>query len=415
MNANKEFFMRDVAIVGTGMLRFGRYPGKGIKDLVKEAVNNALEDAGIDKNIIQAAYVGSAVPGLMTGQEQIKAQVTLSAMGIESIPMYNVENACASSSSALNLAWTAVGAGIHDCALVVGFEKLYDADKLKSFMALGTAVDIEIAMKMLEDFQKKQGEDESILSADSGKSKSIFMDMYAYYTRKYMDRYGLTQNHFAKLSVKGHKSGALNPNAMYQKEITIEEVLNSGDVAFPLTRMMCSPVCDGSAAVIICSKEMAKKMSKPPIWIAASVVGSGRINDDISDTLTRRLAPLAFEAAGIGPEDVDVVEVHDATTPSEIISLIELGLVPGEDAPKWIDNNELDINGRLSSNPSGGLTTKGHPIGATGLAQIHEIVHQLRGTAGKRQTNTPKVGMTHNGGGILGVDAAAMALHILKR
>lgn len=407
--------MRDVAIVGAGMLRFGRYPEKGIKDLVKEAVTSALEDAGIDKKIIEAAYVGSAVPGLMTGQEQIKAQVTLSAMGIDTIPMYNIENACASSSSALNLAWTAVSAGLYDCALVVGFEKLYDADKLKSFLALGTALDIEMAMKMLEDFQKEQGEDESILTADSGKSKSIFMDMYAYYTRKYMDTYGLTQNHFAMLSVKGHKNGALNPYAMYQKEVSIDDVLNSGDVAFPLTRMMCSPVCDGAAAVIICSKKYVAKMSQPPIWIASSVVGSGRISNDIGDTLTRRLAPKAFEAAHIGPEEIDVVEVHDATTPSEIISLIELGLVSGENAPGWIENGELDLTGRIASNPSGGLTSKGHPIGATGLGQIHEIVHQLRGTAGKRQANNPKVGMAHNGGGILGVDAAAMALHILKR
>jgi len=407
--------MRDVGIVGAGMIRFNRYPEKGIKDLVREAVNDAIRDAGIDEQAIEAAYVGSAVPGIMTGQEQIKAQVTLSAMGIETIPMYNVENACASSSSALNLAWMAVGAGLYDCALVVGFEKLYDADKLKSFMALGTAVDIEMAMKMLEDFQKKQGEDESILSADSGKSKSIFMDMYAYYTRKFMDQYGLTQDHFARLSVKGHKNGALNPKAMYQKEITYEEVISSGDVAFPLTRMMCSPVCDGSAAVIVCSKKIAEKVTTTPIWIAASVVGSGRISDDIGDTLTRRLAPQAYESSGIGPEDIDVIEVHDATTPSEIISLIELGLVPGEDAPAWIDNGDLDINGRLASNPSGGLTSKGHPIGATGLGQIHEIVHQLRGSAGKRQAISPNVGMTHNGGGILGVDAAAMALHILKR
>ncbi|PIP39316.1 MAG: thiolase [Desulfobacterales bacterium CG23_combo_of_CG06-09_8_20_14_all_51_8] len=407
--------MRDVAIVGAGMLRFGRYPEKGIKDLVREAVEAALQDAGIDKGMIEAAYVGSAVPGIMTGQEQIKAQVTLSAMGIESIPMYNIENACASSSSALNLAWTSVAAGLYDCALVVGFEKLYDKDKLKSFMALGTAVDIEMALKMLADFQKKQGEDEAILSADSGKSKSIFMDMYAYYTRKYMETYGLTQNHFARLCVKGHKNGSLNPHAMYQKEVTIEEVLQSGDVAFPLTRMMCSPVCDGSAAVVICSKSAAQNIKAKPVWIAASVVGSGRISDNIGDTLTRRLAPLAYEAAGIGPEAIDVVEVHDATTPSEIISLIELGLVPGEDAHRWIENGDLDISGRLASNPSGGLTSKGHPIGATGLAQIYEIVHQLRGTAGKRQTNNPSVGMTHNGGGILGVDAAAMALHILKR
>ncbi len=407
--------MREVAIVGAGIIKFDKYPEKGIKDLVREPVELALKDAGIDSKKIDAAYVGSAAPGIMTGQEQIKAQVTLSAMGIDTIPMYNVENACASSSSALHLAWTSVGAGLYDCALVVGFEKLYDQDKLKSFMALGTAVDIENVDKFLADFEKKQKSDVKILSKDSGKSKSIFMDMYAYYTRLYTDKFGLTQDHFVKLSVKSHKNGALNPHAMYQKEMTAEEILNSGDVAYPLTKAMCSPVCDGSAAVIVCSKEKAAQFTTKPIWIEGSVVGSGKISDEIGDTLTKRLGPKLYESSGIGPSDIDLIEVHDATTPSEIITLIELGIVKGEDAPAWIENGRLEINGKMPSNTSGGLVTKGHPIGATGLAQVHEIVTQLRGDAGKRQVKDPKVGMTHNGGGILGVDAAAMALHMFKK
>ncbi|MFP4444953.1 MAG: thiolase family protein [Desulfosudaceae bacterium] len=407
--------MRDVAVVGAGMTRFGKYADKGIKDLVREPVEAAVKEAGIAYADIEAAYVGSAVPGVMTGQEQIKAQVCLSAMGIDTIPMYNVENACASSSSALNLAWTAVAAGMHDCVLVVGFEKLFDPDKLKSFMALGTAVDIEMVQQFLEDFQKKQDSEESILSSDSGKSKSIFMDMYAYYTRQYMKKYGLTQEHFAKLAVKSHQNGANNPHAMYQKEVTLEEVLQSGDVAFPLTRMMCSPVSDGGAAVVICSSEKAAQLTTNPVWIAASVVGSGRICEDLSDTLTRRLGPQAFERAGIGPEELDVIEVHDATSPSEIITLIELGICPGEEAGRWIDEGELEVTGRMPSNTSGGLASKGHPIGATGLGQVNEIFHQLRGQAGPRQVPGARIGMTHNGGGILGVDAAAMALHIFKR
>jgi len=407
--------MRDVAIVGVGMIRFGKFLEKGIKDLVRESVEAALEDAGLNKRTIEAAYVGAAAPGIMTGQEQIKAQVTLSAMGIDSIPMHNVENACASSSSALHLGWTAVGAGLYDCALVVGFEKLYDKDKLKSFMALGTAVDIEMVNKFLEDFQKRQGDGKQILSKGSGKSKSIFMDMYAYYTKVYMERYGLTQDHFARLSVKSHKNGADNPHSQHQKAVTMEEVLTSGDVAFPLTRMMCSPVCDGAAAAIICSREKAAQFTRDPVWIKSSVIGSGKISEDLSDTLTKRLGPKAFDAAGIGPRDIDVIEVHDATSPSEIITLIELGICPGEDAPKWIDEGYLEVEGRKPSNTSGGLVSKGHPIGATGLGQIHEIVQQLRGTAGRRQVKNPKIGMTHNGGGILGVDAAAMALHILEK
>ena len=407
--------MRNVAVVGVGMTRFGRYPEKGIKDLVREAVQPALSDAGIPPSRIEAAYVGSAVPGIMTGQEQIKAQVTLSAMGIDSIPMYNIENACASSSSAFHLAWTAVAAGLYDVALVVGFEKLYDADKMKSFMALGTAVDIEQILAHLEEFQKKQGAAEGIIGEGSGKNRSIFMDMYAYYTRTYMERYGLTQRHFAQISVKSHKNGANNPHAQYQREVSLEEVLCSGEVAFPLTRMMCSPICDGSAAAILCADTRAGDFAAPPVWVAGSVVGSGRLGDDLNDSLSRRLAPRLYEAAGIGAEDVDVIEVHDATSPSEIIALIELGICPGEDAPRWVEEGYLEVTGKKPCNTSGGLAAKGHPIGATGMGQIHEIIQQLRGTAGKRQTAAPRVGMTHNGGGILGVDAAAMALHMFTR
>jgi acetyl-CoA acetyltransferase len=396
------------------MTRFGKHPDKGIKELVRDAVDETLKDAGISSKAIEAAYVGSAVPGLMTGQEQIKAQVTLSAMGIDSIPMYNVENACASSSTALHLGRTAVGAGVHDCVLVVGFEKLYDPDKLKSFMALGTAVDVEMAIKLLEDIETMQGDGEKILGEGSGKSRSIFMDMYAYYTRIYMDRFGLTQEHFAKISVKSHKNGAFNPHAQYQKEVTLEEVLQSGDVAFPLTRMMCSPVGDGAAAAIICSKERAAQFTTKPVWVDCSEIGSGRLNNDLEDTLTRRLGVQAFEKAGCGPGDIDVIEVHDATSPSEIITLIELGICPGEEAAQWVDEGHLEVDGKMPTNTSGGLSSKGHPIGATGLGQVHEVVHQLRGTSGKRQVDDPKVGMTHNGGGIMGVDAAAMAIHVFK-
>ena len=407
--------MRDVGIIGIGMIRFGKLLEKGIKDLVREPTEKAIEDAGIKKEDIEAAYVGSAVPGLMTGQEMIKAQVTLSNMGIQGIPMYNIENACASSSTALNLAYTAVGAGVHDCVLVVGFEKLYDEDKKKSFKALGTAVDIDVFKLFLSNFEKTQKSGDKIFKKGAGEKRSVFMDMYAYYTKIYMERYGLTQEHFAKIAVKSHKNGANNPYAQYQKEVTLEEVMNSGDVSFPLTRMMCSPIGDGSAAAIVCSKEKAKQFGKDPIWIASSVVGSGKVGTDLEDTLTKRLGPKAFEAAGIGPSEIDLIEVHDATSPSEIITLIELGLCPGEDSPKWIDEGYMEVDGKHPSNTSGGLASKGHPIGATGLGQIHEVVSQLRGTAGKRQVKDPKVAMTHNGGGILGVDAAAMAIHILKK
>jgi len=406
--------MRDVAVIGVGMSCFGKWLDKGIKDLVREAATAAMTDAGVETPDLDAAYVGSAVPGLMTGQEQIKAQVTLSAMGIDTIPMYNVENACASSSTALHLAWTAVGAGLYDCALVVGFEKLFDTDKRKSFQALGTAVDVELFTAFLADFEKQRGAD-TIIKEGSGEKRSVFMDMYAYYTRTYMERFGLTQEHFAKIAVKSHKNGALNPHAQYRQEVTLEEVLNSGDVAFPLTRMMCSPIGDGSAAAVVCAREKAGRFRGTPVSIAASVLGSGRLSSRADDSLTKRLAPTAFAAAGIGPQDLDVLEVHDATSPSEIITLIELGVCPGADAPRWIDDGWLEVDGKCPTNTSGGLASKGHPIGATGLGQVHEIVMQLRGAAGPRQVTDAAVGLTHNGGGVLGVDAAAMAIHIFKR
>jgi len=356
----------------------------------------------------------------MTGKEQMKAQVTLNAMGIEEIPMYNVENACASSSTAFHLAWNAVGAGLYDCALVVGVEKLYDENKMKSFMALGSAVDVEMLKTVIENPGKIKEMfpeiDEDIFSSGSGQNRSIFMDMYAYYTKKVMERYGLTQEHFAEISVKSHKNGANNSHAQYQKAVTLEEVLNSGDVSYPLTRMMCSPIGDGAAAAIVCAREKVARFSGKPIWVAASVVGSGKPSSkDLDDNITSRLGPRVFESAGVGPEDIDVIEVHDATSPSEIIFLIDLKICAGEEAASWIDSGFLEINGKMPTNPSGGLASKGHPIGATGCGQIYEIIHQLRGTAGKRQVENPRIGMTHNGGGILGLDAAAMALHIFKK
>jgi acetyl-CoA acetyltransferase len=407
--------MRDVAVIGVGMTRFGKFLDKGIKDLVREAVEDALGDSGVQKKGIEAAYMGNAAAGLMTGQEMIRGQVTLSAMGIDEIPIYNVESACASSSSAFNLGWMSVASGIHDCVLVVGFEKLFDKDKMKSFRALGTGVDVEKCLDYFRQAEEQSASGEKIFQEGWGEKRSIFMDMYAFIIKGYMKKYGLTQEHFAKLAVKSHKNGSLNPHAQYQQEVSLEEVLKSGDVVYPLTRMMCAPIGDGAAAAILCAKSKVARHTTKPVWVAASLVGSGKVTFDTNDSVTRRLSGKVFEAAGIGPQDIDLIEVHDATSPSEIISLIELGICPGEEAGKWIDEGYLDLNGRKPSNTSGGLATKGHPVGATGCGMIYEVVKQLRLEAGRRQVRDPKVGMTQNGGGIIGIDAAAMALHVFKR
>lgn len=405
---------KDVAVIGVGMTRFGKYLEKSPKLLVREAVEHALADAGIGKEQLQAAYVGNAAGGAITGQHMIRGQVVLDPIGINRIPIYNIENACASSSFAFNLAYTAVAGGFHDCVLVVGYEKLFHEDKRKPFLALESALDVEDFLNHFQRVEESLGNDVKIFP-EGGENRSRLLDVYAFLTKRYMDRYGITQRHLAMLSVKAHKNGALNPKAQYQEVVTVDQVLQSGDVTYPFTRMMCAPIGDGAAAAIVCSKEFAAKVTRKPIWVAESVVTSGMVSTELDDTITMRSGRKLYEGSGIEPGDIDVIEVHDTTSSAEIMDLIDLQLCPGELAVERIENGYFEINGTLPCNPSGGLTTKGHPVGATGVGQIYEIVQQLRGECGSRQVENPQVGMTHNGGGFLGIDAAAMALHVFKR
>lgn len=405
--------MRDVAVVGVGMTPFGKLLDRSNKDIVREAVEGALADAGAGRHDLQAAYVGNSMAGLLTGQEAIRGQVVLAPLGIDRIPIVNVENACASSSTAFHLGWLAVASGQHDCVLVVGFEKLYHADKQRSFQALSSAMDVEAGLDFIAEFSSRAG-GEPMMQPGAGERRSVFMDMYSYHSRRYMEELGLTQEHFAQIAVKSHRIAAHNPRAQYRREVTVEEVLASGDVVFPLTRMMCAPLGDGAAAAILCSRELAPRFTTSPMWVAASVLGSGTLESD-GDFVTQDVAPHVYAAAGLGPDDIDVAEVHDTTSPAEIIFLIQLGLCPAEEAVRFIEEGVTDLGGAMPTNPSGGLQSKGHPVGATGVAQIFEIVNQLKGRSGPRQVAGARVGMTQNGGGVLGVGAASMSLHILKR
>ncbi len=406
--------MREVAVVGVGMTRFGKHKETGIKQLVRDAVDEALNDAGMDIKKVQAAYVGNAAAGIMTGQHMIRGQVTLAPLGAIDIPIYNIENACASSSTAFNLAWQAVATGVHDCVLIVGFEKLYDENKRKSFEALESGLDVLDHMAYFQQIERALGSTETIFK-EGGANRSRFLDVYAFLAKRFMERYDLTQEHLAMLSVKAHDNGALNPKAQYQARVTIEQVLNSGEISYPLTRMMCAPVGDGGSAAILCSPAVAAQYTSKPVWACSSIVASGRVESDLDNTITRRTSKKLYEMSGIGPEDIDLVELHDTTSSAEIMYLVEMGFCTGEDAAKLIEEGYFALDGALPSNPSGGLTTKGHPVAATGVAQIYEIVTQLRNRAGKRQVSNAKVGMTHNGGGIIGVEPAAMALHLFKR
>lgn len=391
-------------IVGVGMTRFAK-TDRSLRDLAAEAVGAALQDAALTVEDIEAAYVGNAVAGLVTGQEMIRGQVVLRPLGIVGIPIFNIENACASSSSALHLAWLAVQSGASDLVLCLGAEKLSHEDKTVGMAAIGTAVDVEMRAEMAE----------QLGSAQSGGGRSFFMDIYAGMARDYMERSGATARDFAEVVVKNQHNGARNPRAQYGAELTVEEVLGSRTVIDPLTLLMCSPISDGAAAVILASERATRRRGLTGPRIRASVVRSGYRHDKADPTAgsTGQAASAAYEQAGIGPRELSCVEVHDASAPAELMIYEQLRLAPPGGGPELLESGRTRLEGDLPVNTSGGLLSKGHPIGATGVAQICEAAWQLRGAAGERQVPGARVAMAQNGGGWLEEDSAAMAVHIL--
>ena len=409
--------MRDVAIIGAGMTDFGKFLDRGMKDLAREAVQGALDSAGIDKSKLETAVVGNATAGLITGQEMIRGQVALRDMGIGGIPIINTENACASSSTAFHVAWTYVASGMYDVALAVGMEKLYHEDKTRSFKAIGSAVDIEWLQQMQEAAAaakeaKAKDQDNPGVAEGAGEKRSMFMDFYAAFARSHMERYGTTKEQFARIAVKNHYHGSLNPHAQYREVYTLEDILTAPPVAEPLTRLMCSPIGDGAAATVLVSPEIARQMTTKPVWVKASVLNSGFDRKPGEDDVTTVTAKKAYEQAGVGPEDLNVLEVHDASAPAELVLYEELGLCAEGEGGALIDSKATYFDGPKAVNPSGGLISKGHPIGATGMAQIYEIFSQLRGEAGDRQVKKAKLGLTENGGGMVKGDPAAVSVHI---
>jgi acetyl-CoA acetyltransferase len=415
--------MRDVFVAGAAMTRFGKFMDSTIRSLAEEATQAALADAGVEPSAVEMAFFANATAGILTGQEMIRGQVALRHTGLLGIPIVNVENACASASSAFSLACMAVGSGSVDVALAIGSEKMTHPDKAKSFAAIGTAVDL----LQLDDLKRWMGESPADAegvqgspipaAADAGDGstkKSMFMDVYAVNTRAYMERSGATAEDFARVAVKNHHHGALNPNAQYRDEITVEDVLASREIAWPLTLLMCSPIGDGAAAVVVCSEDYARRRGIDPLRVRANVLVSGTDRAPDEPGAVERAAQRAFEQAGIGPDDLDVVELHDAAAPAELMTYEELGLCAPGDGPKLLASGDTALGGRLPVNTSGGLLSKGHPIGATGCAQLVELVDQLRGRAGGRQVDGARVALAENGGGFLGTDAAAMVVTILS-
>jgi len=390
--------MREVVIAGVGMTRFGRHLDRSYASLVREALGEAMRDASATPAQAQLVYYANSGAGLVQGQECVRGQQAVRGSGLDGVPLTNVENACASGSTALNQAWLAVASGYVDVAVAIGAEKLNSADRSRAFAVMTGAMDQD----RLEDIRHELGTDGT---------GSVFMDVYARFATWYAERTDATPQDFAQVAVKNHAHGALNPKAQYGGRLTIEEVLGARRISGPLTLPMCAPMSDGAAVAIVTTPEKAARWGSEPVRLLATVVSAGTAGR--CGELVPATAKQAYEMANLGPEDVDVVECHDAASPAELIVTEELGLCGPGEATALLRNGVTTLGGALPINPSGGLGSKGHPIGATGLAQVAELADQLRGRCGTRQTETARIGLAENAGGYLGPDAAAASVTIL--
>ncbi len=379
--------MRNVTVIGVGIVPFGRYPAKSTADLAWPSVKQALTDAGIDRQAIDAAYCGTAYGGMMTGQR------ILTTLGMTGFPIINVENACSSSSTAFHLAYHAIASGQYDTALAIG------ADKLSQFG--GGAIPL-----VREDWEVSQG--------------LVMPALYAMRAKRYLYEHDLDAQDLAKVSVKARKHGALNPDALFQKPVTLEEVQGARLIAEPFTLLHCCPTCDGAAAAVLCAENKASQYTASPVRILASELCSGKYvpgyRDMTTPEITVRGAKLAYEMAGLGPDDINVAEIHDAFSIAELLYYEAFGFCERGAAINLLESGATSVGGRIPVNTSGGLLSKGHPVGATGVAQIVEIVRQLRGYCGARQVDGARIGLSHaTGGGVTGLDHGACAIHIFGR
>ncbi|MBC7102343.1 MAG: thiolase family protein [Parvibaculum sp.] len=412
--------MGDIYAVGVGMTAFGKLADINIKQLTRQAVASALADSGLMTRDIEGAFFSNAVQGHMEGQHLIRGQIALREIGIQGVPVVNVENACASASSAFNLAVNFLRAGAGGVALVVGAEKMYSDDRVRMFGAFDSAWDVSSADRIRQQLVMMGEGVEVPPGTTSSSPYSVFMDVYAAFARQHMRTFGTTQRQIAAVAAKNHDHSVHNPFAQYRRSFTVDEVLAAAPITYPLTVPMCAPISDGAAAVILCTEAAVKRHRldrNRAIRVLASVIqtGSDRTADEYEKHCTRLGARRAYELAGVGPEDVSVAEVHDATAVGEIIQIENLGFCPFGEGGPVSERGETRIGGRIPVNPSGGLESKGHPIGVTGLGQIVELVAQLRGEAGSRQVENARIAVAENGGGLHGVEEAVACITILGR
>jgi acetyl-CoA C-acetyltransferase len=383
--------MREVAVIGVGMTKWGELWEKSLRTIFVESALLALDDAGVDK--IDSMYVGSMSSGIFVGQEHI-ASMLADYLGQTPVPSARVETACASGGLALRLGFMEVASGMSDVVLVGGVEKMTDVNGYEATYALGTAADQEY----------------------EGYHGITFPGLYALIARAHMEKYGTTREQLALVAVKNHSNGAKNPLAQFPFEITVDSVINSVMIADPLRILDCSPITDGAAALIICPVEMARKMKKPVV----KIIGTGQATDTIALSqrkditwldATYQAAKQAYAMAGKKPEEIDFLEVHDCFTIAEICVLEALGMVEKGKGGQAYEDEITFLEGKIPVNTSGGLKAKGHPVGATGAAQVVEIVKQFRGEAGERQLKDPRIALAQNMGG----SGGSTVVHIFER
>jgi len=383
--------MRDVAIIGVGMKKWGELWKQSLRDIYVETALAAMDDAGVDR--FDSMYVGCMSSGLFVGQEHIASQLT-DYLGVNPVPATRVESACASGGLAVRMGFMEVASGMSDLVLVSGVEKMTDVDGGTATYALGTAADQEY----------------------EGYHGITFPGLYAMMARAYMEKYGMTREQLAHVAVKNHENGSKNPNAQFPMKLTVEQVMGSVMVADPLRILDCSPITDGAAAMILCPLDKAKEFSKnAPVKIAGSGHATNSIayhsrNDLTSIAAASDAAKAAYDMAGVGPKDIDVVEVHDCFTIAEVMVIEALGLVEKGEGKSAAETGLTALDGKIPVNTSGGLKSKGHPVGATGVAQLVELTEQLRGASGDRQVKNAKRALAQNMGG----SGGSSLVHILE-
>ena len=406
---------QDIFILGVGMTRFGRWLDRSLKSLVAEAVTQALQDAHCQLGEIEAAYFSNTTQSIIEGQHLIRGQIALRSLGLEGIPISNVENACASGSTAIYQAINHLRAGASEVVLAVGAEKMYHADRARSVAIFDGGWDVhesEIVARRLSsigaNFPTPLGRGPGVTSP--------FMELYASLAKGHMHKYGTTEHQLAAVASKNHHHSTLNPLSQYQNEVGIDEVLAAKVIAWPLTVPMCSPISDGAAAAILCTRDALVRFEDAhPLPILSCVLASGSSREwaDAENHVCRRAAKKAYDEAGIDPKDISVAELHDASAFAEVVQVENLGFCEIGQGGWLAERGETALGGRMPVNPSGGLESKGHPIGATGLGQVYELVQQLRGRAGPRQAENVKLAIAENGGGFIGAEEAAVVITIL--